>query len=386
MDWRPYQPCCQESAAATDAAFCPSCGHPYLRCMAFAECHTLVSPSQACTGCVAPVLMVDEGAVIESKRGDRLSVPLILHNASPAGRPLWVKRIVKWDDGIDEPMALTWERIDSRTERRFALDTPPLADGGTHTLRVIIVVASRHKGVEEEYAFSAGLSIAVSSPDTRNVHQRINITGNQFGTGGMVHAPVPGVGASRTEAPAALQDRRPVPLERAEKYELDHGVRGYRAEAVRVPRHVEFTFSGFPGSDCPPNGFITLQRGRLAFGRNSRIPDPASNPVPNDVCLRAYDPRSGGVDEPATLAISRHHFDLVVVNDRLCVHARSSGGMQVNGNDLASGQILTVGPGDRIVPIPGRPDKVTVQVAFVESIGSIERVEITRVPPLRQAG
>jgi hypothetical protein len=122
-----------------------------------------------------------------------------------------------------------------------------------------------------------------------------------------------------------------------------------------------------------------MLNGRLAFGRNSRSPDPASNAAPNDVSLRVYD-RKGQVDEPATRAVSRHHFDLVLVNDRLCVHTRTTHGMEVGTTPLASGAVVPLKSGDRLVPIPGRPEKLTLQVSFTSSIGSVDRVTISRTP------
>lgn len=382
MDWRPYGACCQRYAGDVEVGFCPECGHPFLRCMAFAECKSLVSPTQPCPVCVAPALMIDAGAVVQSKTGERLSVPLILLNASPASRALRVKRIVKWDGRVDEPVALTWEQLDPGAERRFTIDTPPMAEGGTHTLRLILVLASRYKGLEEEYAFAAGMSITVSGPDTQQVIQNIDLSGAQFQTGGMVHTQL-NTKTSGSTAPAGLQDRRLLALERAEKYELEQGIRGYRKEGWRVPRHVEFAFAGFRPADRPSDGSTLVQRGRLSLGRNSRTADPENNPAPNDVCLRAYDARTGVVDEPVTMAISRHHFDFVVVNDRLCVQARATKGMEINGEPLAPGDVLPVAPGDRIVPIPGRPDKLTLQVSFIDSFDSIDRIEVSRTPAVR---
>jgi hypothetical protein len=381
MDWQPYGACCHRHAGEADAGFCPECGHPFLRCMAFDECRSLVAPAQACPVCVAPALMIDAGAVVQSKAGERVSVPLILRNASPAARPIWIKRIVKWDGRTDEPLALTWEQIEPGAERHFSLDTPPISEGGTHTLRVIVVLASRHMGLEEEYAFAAGMSINVSGNDTQQIVQNINLSGAQFQTGGMVNTQLntratPGAGT------AALSDRSVLSLERAEKFEIEHDIRGYREDGLRVPRHVEFSFRGFRSADRPPDGTTMLLTGRLACGRNARTPDPSANAIPNDLCLRAYDARTGAVDEPATLAISRHHFDLVVVNDRLCLHARSTHGMDVNGRQVASGQVEPLAPGDRIAPIPGRPDKLALQISFSASVGSVDRIEISRTPPM----
>jgi hypothetical protein len=381
VDWKPYGPCCSKYAADPQVGFCPDCGHPYLRCLAFAECRSLVTPTDACPTCVAPVLMIDAGAVVESKTGERLSVPVILRNGSPGNRPLFVKRIVKWNGQVEEPLALTWEQIEAGAERRFTVDTPPMAEGGTHTLGVILVLASRYKGLEEEYAFTAGMSVSVSGPESKQIVQNINLSGAQFQTGGMVHTTM----NTETESPAtreALKDRTLLSLSRADKYEIQHGIRGYREDALRVPRHVEFAFRGFKAGERPEDGTTSLLRGRLVCGRNSRTGDPAQGDVVTDVSLRAYDSRGAKLDEPGTMAISRRHFDLVVVNDRLCLQAWATRGMQVNGEDLTSGQVVVLEPGDKIVPIPGRADKMTLQVAFTRSLGTVDRVTLSRTPAL----
>lgn len=368
MSWRPYQACCQRHAPDTDVLCCPECGNILLRCLAFAECGTLVTPTQACPSCFAPTLMIDKGAVVQSRQGERLSIPLILFNASPAARPVWVKRIVRWSEGRSEPLALTWERLDARTERRLTIDTPPMEVGGTHTLQLVVVIASRHKTIEEEYAFSAGMSVTVASADAQNIYQNIVVSG----TGGMVDA---NIKHGETRGPAGLDDRALLALDRAEKFELEEGIRGYRQQRLRVPRNVEFSFAGFAAREQPPAGTTASHPGRLAFGRNSRKGDP-----PNDVCIRAYDQRTGQIDEPATMAISRHHLDFVVVNDRLCVQARATTGVDVNGKIVTAGDLLPVVPGDRIAPIPGRPDKLTLQVAFLDAIDVVERITVSRSP------
>jgi hypothetical protein len=379
MEWQPYRPCCHRFAGDAEVAFCPECGHPFLRCMAFAECGSLVGPTQACPVCVAPALMIDAGAVVQSKTGERVSVPLILRNNSTGNRPIWVKQIVKLDGNVEAPVALTWEQIDPQTERHFTIETAPMAEGGTHALRMLFVIASRYRGLEEAYAFAGGTSITVSGPDTQQVIQNINLAGAQFQTGGMVHTAL-NTKDRGSSAPTALADRAVLPLERAERYELEHGIRGYPDKGLRVPRNVEFAFSGFRAAEVPSDGSTMIAGGRFTVGRNSRSPDPGANAAPNDICLRAYDSRTGQVDEPATLAISRHHFDFVVVNDRLGVHARTTHGMELSGVPLASGAISPLKPGERLVPIPGRPDKLTLQVAFTSSIGSVDRITISRTP------
>ena len=241
---------------------------------------------------------------------------------------------------------------------------------------MLFVMASRFRGIEEVYAFTGRTTITVSAPDTQQVIQNINLAGAQFQTGGMVHTAL-----NTRDRPAAaasvLGVRSPLPLERAEKYELEHGLRGYSDDGLRMPRNVQVAFKDFRASDVPPDGWA-MANGRLSCGRNARSAGPDA--APNDVCLSAYDPRTGAVDEPATLAISRNHFDFLVVNDRLCVHARAAHGMEVGGAALNSGNIVPIKAGQRIAPIAGRPDKLMLQVAFTSTIGSVDRITISRTP------
>ncbi len=377
MDWKPYRDCCRRYAAEVDAGFCPECGHPFLRCMAFSECHSLVTPTQACPVCVAPQLMIDAGAVVQSKAGERVSVPLILRNCS-SSRTIWVKEIIKLDAQAGEPIILTWEQIDPQTERHFVIETPPLAEGGQHTLRMLVVLSSRYRGLEETYAFTGATTITVSTPESQQVIQNINLSGAQFQTGGMVHTALNTKDRSRSE-PTALADRTALQLDRAERYELENGIRGYRSEGLRVPRNIEFSFNGFSRDDVPPDGSTMMATGRFAFGRNSRAPHASANTVPMDISLRAYD-RSGQIDTPATMAISRHHFDLVVVNDRLCVQVRASNGVELTGTALQSGGVAVLSPRDSLVPIPGHQDRLAISVAFSSSLDAVERITVKRAP------
>jgi len=345
--------------------------------MAFAECGSLVAPTDPCPVCFAPQLMIDAGAVVHSKKGERIAVPLVLLNGSAGGRPFWVKRLMKRDGGVDHPLALTWERVEAGRERHFTLDTAPLAEGGTHTLGILLVIGSRYKGLEEEYAYATDILMRVSGQDAQQVQQTTIFTG-PVGDNTLVNSKMQTAGSSDT-APVGLQNRMLLTFRREDRYELDHDIRGYRQERLRVFRDVEFTFSGFPADDGPPDGNLKLCGGRVACGRNSRNPDPNTNAPANDLSLRVYD-RKGAIDEPATLAISRHHFDLVVVNDRLCIHARTSHGLELNREMIASGAVAPVTPKDRIVPIPGRPDKLTLQVSFSSSSDVVERIDVRRTP------
>ncbi len=382
MDWQPYGACCLRNAPALedDARMCPDCGHVLLRCMAFAECHSLVSPGKPCPICVAPTLMINKGAVVSATAGERMAVPLILLNSSPAKRTLWLKRVGRRDGDGEAQITLPWQQLDGGAEGQIWLETQPMAGGGTFALNVFLVLATRYKGIEEEYAFSSAFSVKVSTPDAGPQQLQVNVSGAAEGTG-TGHNVIANIHADRgvSDKAEALENRQLLTLEHADGYELAQSIRGYRKEGLRVPRNVTFTFSGFRAEDTPEQGSMAPQ-GRMRFGRNSRTADAASNPSPNDVCLRAWDAKAKTVDEPATMALSRHHFELVVANDRLCIHARATKGMQVNAEDLSPGQVFPIVPSDRIVPIPGRSDKLTLRVAFTSAHGEVERIEVSRTP------
>ncbi|MBN9063288.1 MAG: hypothetical protein J0H41_12695 [Rhizobiales bacterium] len=380
MAWRPYASCCHREALSTDSAFCPECGRTLIRCMAFSECFSLVAPMQHCPVCIAPELAIEKGAMLQSRVGERLSIPLVLRNVSTVERPIWVTGIVKAESGAHEPIELTWERLDAKGERGFTLTTAPFAQAGAQSIGVIATIASRHKGREERYAFAGVVPVVVEAPE-QQVVQNINLSGAQFATGGMVHAPVSGRAAST--APIATRDRQAIHFERAERYELERGVRGYADMNARAPRDVSFSFTGFAEGEAPPDGRQVGVSGALSCGRNGRMFDAEKNPFPNDLCLRARDPRTGAVDEDATRALSRHHFDFLVLNDRLHVQTRSNGGLELNGRRLASGDVEVVRNGDRIAPLPGHGDKLTLTVSLRSSVGVIEAVQIAREPRAR---
>lgn len=371
MDWRPYNACCARNAADPEAVFCAECRHLLLRCQAFAECGGLVSPGGPCAHCVAPRLSLDAGATTQSKKGDRLAIPLVLRNASTSGRALWVKRIEQRDSAAPEAVPLTFDAVEAGAERRFSIETEPLDESGSRTIRVVLVVATRHRILEEEYAFKADLTVAISGAETQSVTNNITVSG----TGHLFNR---SFDQGKGDASGPAVDTT-IPLERAERYEITQGIRGDASSGLRVPRHVPFTFKGFRDADHPGRDTTMAGEGRLSFGRNRRGPAPEPGMIANDVCLRAY-ARSGEVDEAATLAISRHHFDLVVVNERLCLRAAASKGLQVAGRAVSAGQLVALASGDDVVPIPDHPEKLSLRVTFTHAFDTVEHVTITRTP------
>jgi hypothetical protein len=252
------------------------------------------------------------------KPGSGCPVPLTLFNASPSGRPLWVKRIAKTNSKGEQLLDVKWDNLDANTGRGFTLNTSRLSDGGTYSLSILLVLATRHKAVEEEYAFSADIALRVASSVSGPSTLKVSVRGASKGTGAG-HNVINKIGGDLwgdESVPAGLANQEVVRLERAEKYDWNKASGDIAREGLRVLRHVEFSFSGFRTDDTPRPGNALVPRGRLLFGRNSRKPDATANGSPNDICLRAFDAQGATVDEPATMAISRHHFEFAVINDR----------------------------------------------------------------------
>jgi hypothetical protein len=54
--------------------------------------------------------------------------------------------------------------------------------------------------------------------------------------------------------------------------------------------------------------------------------------------------------------------------------------MELNREVIASGAVSPLTPKDRIVPIPGRPDKLTLNVSFSSSGDTVEQIQVRRTP------
>jgi hypothetical protein len=365
-----------------ESAFCAECGNPLLRCIGFAECSSLVTPTQPCPVCIQPELFINKGAITQARVGERLSIPMILRNASKVKHAIVVESIVKTEGSSCEPVALPWESVNSECERSFTVETTPLPQGGTYTFGVIATLSSRHKGRVERYAYAGSVRVTVDGQDRQNIINNINLEGATFGTGGMVHAPVSTL-AAPTAAAQSLSAPEGIPFDRAERFELLQNLRGYSDSGLRMPRDVAFSFAGFPSHDCPRNGATFGAGGVLTCGRNGRRFDAQKNPTPSDLSLRVYDPRTGQIEEEPTFAISRHLFDLLVLNDRLCIQARGGSGLEHNGRLLAPGEMTVVRSGDRLVPLPGQSEKLALGIRFRPVTGIAEQVEIVREPMIR---
>jgi hypothetical protein len=272
-----------------------------------------------------------------------------------------------------EPVPVNWEALNPGQTRAFKVDAGPFEHAGLNNLRVTIVAAA-FGDVGEVYAFSGDVAIDVEGRDPdRDV--TINLGGASLGTGAMVVANSRPDGGRRRAAP--LEVRTEVPLERAERYEIERGHRGYEGSGVRVPRTVEFRYIGFPAADAPRDGPL-LQKASIRCGRNGRARDDRQDEQPNDLCLRVYDAASRALDRDASAAISRRACDFLLANDRLYLRSLTETGVAVNGGRLAGGMARVVMDGDCFAVPAGPGRRVAFGATFNVSGGLVTQIRFEK--------
>ena len=373
MAWRAYRACCEQSGQDPEAAYCEQCGNVLIRCPG---CKRLLQPFGHCESCVQPGLFVDKGASLSARRGEILSIPFVLSNASPE-HTLLIESIEKREHGqpsVGVPLA--WEKLAPRQARGFPVTLSPLSHGGMHTLELFIRVAS-DDDIPEEFVFTGSLGIDVADDE----RQQTTINVQASGTGALIHnlqvAELTG-GHERTR----IEDLAPIRLDRAERTELESGVRGYPEMHARVARDAVYRFSGFPDSDLPRNGQLVLASRALRVGRNSVRFDAEQNPHPSDLALRLYRRRDGELDRDGSMALSREHFELQIRNARLYLKAVSLQGVRLNDRHLSRGETQALRHDDIIAPLAANPRDLSIRVRFEPSGRAIKRILLERLPPV----
>ena len=185
-------------------------------------------------------------------------------------------------------------------------------------------------------------------------------------------------GATCRPAVAAAEQLTQVPLQRGDSYELDNGIRGYQQEKLRIPRNVSLAFIGFNAQDAPrerahSGGARTVQgRAELAHVQRSERPVPAR--------VRRS---SGECDEPATIAISRHHFDLVVANDRMYAQALADSGIGVNNDVIAVRRAGAAAAGRQARADSRSPGEAGAAVHVRRKLNAVDRITVLRTPTIK---
>ena len=380
--WTAYGHCCHLRSLDPMARVCPDCGHLLLRCRSSHECQQLLEPGNACPLHLAPQLHLEKGAVLKPRVGDRITLPLVFANGSKFGAGLRVRQVLQIEPGREpQELAPYWDRVAPGEERPLSVDTAEMATGGSSRVALVFVVTARLGELEEDFAFAAEILLKVRRRGDKQVSQHIHVSGGQFEpgaaavvqTGPSVHESF----ASETET-GLLELRKALPMHRAEAFELRHGVRGYSASGVRVPRNVEVRCEGFPSSDGMPTGRPFLEKERLACGRNSRLRHDR-NPHPNDVTLLAYDPRSGGLDRARSARISGVHLHLYLRNDRLVLCSRGANGTLVDGAPVERDEEIVLESGARVQPAPLQGGgNVEMLVSLSSRDGTANHLTLTR--------
>jgi hypothetical protein len=374
-----YAPCCRATAADADVWFCPECGRALLRCQT-PGCGGLLTPLGHCGACLNLGLALEPSAVLRSRAGERASLPFVLANRGAA--PVSIKNVLVDTAGFPpEAVPLPWERLDPGKSRAFTVTAGPFPHGGITSVRLTFVAEIETGVLEEVYAFSGEVSVDVEAAAPTQVFQHVQIQDVDFGTGGMVAANPHLSGESRRDRHQdALGVRTDVPLERAERFELQQGHRGYKALGARMPRDVVFQFAGFPASDRPPDGPL-VARPVIRCGRNGRPQAGRADAESNDLCLRVYEAATGKLDRDASKAISGRVCEFVLSSQRLSVRSVGRHGLVVNGELLPAGETSVVGPGETFTVISTPARTLAFRTAFTVTGGLITHVRIEKLDP-----
>lgn len=381
MNWHPYNDCCRRRATDQDALICPDCGHPLLRCHGFDECGQLVEPNGHCPIHVAPRLQLQRDALPSPRVGDRLSLPLTLENAARVGRAVKVLHVYRLrGGGRSDEVELQWDKLPPGHQRGFSVDTDALVSGGYQRTRLNLVLSVPFPGVQEDYAFSAEIGLRIAQQQSNQVVQNIHVEGGRFEAGAsavLQTGPSVASGFSAGDPATAPAGRTEVALERAERFELNSGLRGYRDSGITIPRTVEVLCEGFPAADLAPQRQPFLNRPSVSCGRSSTRYQADQNPQPNFLCLRAYHPHSGELQVELSRRISRRHFELTLSNGRLSLHNRGRTGT-FNGAPFAGGDSRELHDGDRFNPLELGMRFLDVQVRFDTTDGNVDRIRLQR--------
>lgn len=361
--------CCYTAALDPAAIYCDDCGKPIVRCMAAEECGGLLDDHGLCTVCVAPYLQIDAGALTGARVGGAVALPMSLANLSTVARPLFVTGLWSREaTGAWREESLGWERLDAGETRPISIVAREIERAGAHGLQVMVALASRWRWRQENFAFTASLTLMVEDESSEN-GPVVNIGGESAGHGNLVY--ISGKNDKDT-GPQTTDEAVRLAMVRAEREERRLGLRGLDADTW-VARNAALCWSGFNENDVPFDGPILTPDGVLGAGR-SRTRRYGGE---GDVRLLVTSP-DGGVDEELSRAISRRHMEFYIENDRLVLRVTGGGGLRVNGEAYGEGKTIRLVDGAVISPLVNAPDRLSMKVSFRMEHGSVERILIQR--------
>ncbi len=367
---------CRHDGFTSDAtaSFCGECGATLMRCMAHETCGGLVDATGMCSSCISPQLFLDAGAVQNVTAGGAVALPLLLANASPAGRTLFVTGTWTRSGGQWDKVDLVWDRLDAGAVQPLIVRASTLDRAGSHQLEVLIAVTTRWKWREETFLLSSSLAITAEGGQSINITQNITNAGGDGAMGGANYAPIRVDTGSAARPASDNTSPRPLALVHAGAKEIDFRLRGMES-GVRVLRGVEFRWRGFGPTEHPPAGPICAPDALLTFGR-ARTRQRGGQ---IDARISLLTPQ-GALDVEGSNHLSRRHFDLYLENDRLHVRAESEAGLGVNGKNWPRGTPVALRDGDIITPLHKAADRLAVRVAFETHSEGVVVVTLTRTP------
>ncbi len=366
--------CCYTSALQKDATFCGDCGKRLVRCMAAEECGGLLDDNGLCTVCVAPYLQVDAGALTAARVGGAVALPMSLANLSAVGRPLFVTGLWSREAaGEWKEEAVGWERLNAGESRPITVVADEIEKAGAHSLQVLVGIASRWRWRQENFAFTAQITLMVEDPSSEKAPV-VNIGGQSAGHGNLVY--ISGKNEQKATREVAAEALR-LQMVRAERDERRLGLRGVNSN-LSVPRRADIRWQGFAKGDAPLNGPILTPDGVLAAGRLRTRAQGGEG----DLRLLVETP-DGGMNEEISRMISRRHFELYIESDRLMLRVNGSGGVRINGEAYGEGKAISLCDGDTIAPIVSRPKDIVLKITFQSEHGSVRNIIVQRVsaPP-----
>lgn len=371
-------PCCEQSAREhPEAAFCTECGSPIVRCMAYDECNSILTPDGFCPACTNIDVSLDAGAAATVREGGKLALPLIIRNKTSARRPVFITGLwIREDDGAYRKISLDFERLDPDVPGHVGIRTGVLDHAGIHQVDVLIAVTSRYMWREETYVFSSSVKFPVEPKDPGGPQTHININADEIGSGFTLYNPTR-IEQDRAAGLETHLSAVPLSLRRADMAERDLGIRGYEDGKSMLPA-AAFDWLGFDPVDVVMNGPATRNSGLILCGRNGIDLEEGAN----DASLIVY--RDGEMDERATRSISRHHFTLYPENGRLKLRADGQYGLKVGDASLNRTNTIELNDGDVIYPLKDQPDALSLHVTFDVEGRDISRIRIRRRPTAPQ--
>lgn len=365
------QTCCNQSALDIETSFCTTCGKPLIRCMASAECGSLLDDTGLCPVCVQPELFLNAGAAVAVREGGKLSMPLMIANASSVKRPLFVNGLwVKEEDGDLRKITLPFRRLDPGNSADVGIQSGILEHAGVHRIDIRLAVSTRYEWREEEYVFAGAIIFPVESNDPSGPVTNITVQADQVGAGMTIYNPTR-IENEREDGRAGITAPIALKITRADESERQFGLRGYE-NGIAVPRDVEFEWRGFPEGHAPFDGLNVKTSGLFNCGRGASF----RNNGTTDVRLLFDNENASGREN--SLAISRQHFSLYVESGRLMVHVDSQFGLRVSGDAYGRTKTVILNDGDTIEPIMKKPEKLFLKVAFEAQHDLVRKIVLTR--------